>query len=197
MNLLKIFTPIGLLGTCLFFYHYDGMSSRKSIDLAPYFRIDTKDLKEVQEEVFRSEQSTTRQDSIRTSKSLNDIRFAGWDKSDWLDNEYIRTLRKYLDDYNSGKISNKDLDPYKEQIKGKFVVDDIRPDLLGGVFIRITFLDMPDRIFGSWIYSSVDEEKGVVESYELHSISIEEGRTHMTKEEILQIVKEVPELKLW
>ena len=56
---------------------------------------------------------------------------------------------------NSGVLSS-------EKIKGKFVVDDIRPDLLGGVFIRITFLDMPDRIFGSWIYSSVNEEKGVV-----------------------------------
>ena len=102
-----------------------------------------------------------------------------------------------MDDYNSGKISNADLDPYREQIKGKFVVGDIRPDLFGGVFIRITFLDMPDRIFGSWVYSSVDKEKGVVESYEVHSISIEEKRTNMTKDEVLQLVNEVPELKLW
>ena len=55
-------------------------------------------------------------DTIGTRKTLNDIRFDGWERSDWLDNEYIRTLRKYLDDYNSGKVSNTNLDPYKEQI---------------------------------------------------------------------------------
>lgn len=75
-------------------------------------------------------------------------------------------LRKYLDDYNAGKVSNSDLAPYKEQIRGKFVVDDIEPYLLGGAFIRSTFLDMPDRVFSAWIYSNVDEKKEVVESYE-------------------------------
>ena len=50
-------------------------------------------------------------------------------------------------DYNSGKVSNANLDPYKKQVKGKFVVYDINPYLLGGVLIRITFLDMSDRVF--------------------------------------------------
>lgn len=137
------------------------------------------------------------EDTIGTRKTLNDIRFDGWERKDWLDNEYIRTLRKYLDDYNSGKVSNANLDPYKEQIKGKFVVYDINPYLLGGVLIRITFLDMPDRVFSSWIYSNVDEQKEIVESYEFRSISIEEETTGMTKEDILQAVKEMDGLKLW
>ena len=98
---------------------------------------------------------------------------------------------------NNGKISNSNLDPYKEQIKGQFVVYDINSYLLGGVLIRITFLDMPDRVFSSWIYSNVDEQKEIVESYEFRSISIEEETTGMTKEDILQAVKEVGELKLW
>lgn len=88
-------------------------------------------------------------DTIGTRKTLNEIRFAGWKRSDWLDNEYIRTLRRYLDDYNKGIVSNPDLDPYKEQIKGLFVIYDIIPYLLGGAFIRITFLDMQDRVFCS------------------------------------------------
>ena len=91
-------------------------------------------------------------DTISSGKTLNDIRFKDWDRNDWLDNEYIRTLRKYLDDYNSGKVCNANLDPYKEQIKGQFVIYDITPYLLGGAFIRITFLDMPNRVFSSWIY---------------------------------------------
>ena len=98
-------------------------------------------------------------DTISSGKTLNDIRFKDWDRSDWLDNEYIRTLRKYLDDYNSGKVCNANLDPYKEHIKGQFVVYDINPYLLGGAFIRITFLDMPNRVFSSWIYSEVNEKR--------------------------------------
>lgn len=136
-------------------------------------------------------------DTIGTRKTLNEIRFDGWERSDWLDNEYIRTLRKYLDDYNNGIVSNPALDPYKEQIKGQFVVYDINPYLLGGALIRITFLDMPDRVFSSWIYSNVDEKKEMVESYEFRSISIEEETTDMTKEDILQAVKEMEGLKLW
>ena len=137
------------------------------------------------------------EDTGGTRKTLNDIRFDGWERKDWLDNEYIRTLRKYLDDYNSGKVSNTNLDPYKEQIKGQFVVYDINSYLLGGALIRITFLDMPDRVFSSWIYSNVDEKKETVESYEFRSISIEEERTDMTKEDILQAIKEMDGLKLW
>lgn len=136
-------------------------------------------------------------DTIGTRKTLNEIRFDGWERSDWLDNEYIRTLRKYLDDYNNGIVSNPTLDPYKEQIKGQFVVYDINPYLLGGALIRITFLDMPDRVFSSWIYSNVDEKKEMVESYEFRSISIEKETIDMTKEDILQAIKEMEGLKLW
>lgn len=135
--------------------------------------------------------------TISTGKSLNDIRFDDWERSDWLDNEYIRTLRKYLDDYNKGIVSNTNLDPYKEQIKGQFVIYDINPYLLGGAFIRITFLDMPNRVFSSWIYSEVNEDKEIVESYEFRSISIEEETTDMTKEDILQAIKEMNGIKLW
>ena len=56
---------------------------------------------------------------------------------------------------------------------------------------------MPDRVFSSWIYSNVDEKKETVESYEFRSISIEEERTDMTKEDILQAIKEMDGLKLW
>lgn len=146
---------------------------------------------------FISDTTMQAEDTIGKQKTLNDIRFDGWERSDWLDNEYIRTLRRYLDDYNNGKVSNANLGPYKEQVKGKFVVYDITPYLLGGVLIRITFLDMPGRVFSSWIYSNVDEQKEIVESYEFRSISIEEETTGMTKEDILQAVKEMEGLKLW
>ena len=100
--------------------------------------------------------STLQTTDTITQRTLNDIRFEGWERNEWLDNEYIRTLRKYLDDYNNSIVSNPVLDPYKEQIKGQFVVYDINSYLLGGALIRITFLDMPNRVFSSWIYSDVD-----------------------------------------
>lgn len=148
----------------------------------------------LKQDIDRTLQTT---DTISSGKTLNDIRFKDWDRSDWLDNEYIRTLRKYLDDYNSGKVCNVNLDPYKEHIKGQFVVYNINPYLLGGAFIRITFLDMPNRVFSSWIYSEVNEDKEIVESYEFRSISIEEETTDMTKEDILQAIKEMDGIKLW
>ena len=55
-------------------------------------------------------------------ETLNDIRFAGWGNNEWVDNEYIRTLRNYLDEYNSGRIQDARLDEYKDYIKGKFVI---------------------------------------------------------------------------
>ncbi len=136
-------------------------------------------------------------DTISTRKSIYEIRFGGWTKKDWLDNEYIRTLRKYLDDYNAGKISNPDLDPYKEEIKGKFIVGIIEPSDYGGVLIRITFLDAPRRIYTCMIYSYVDEEKQTVDGYELRYIYREEGEIDNTKEDILRSVEKYPELKLW
>lgn len=141
--------------------------------------------------------STLQTTDTITQRTLNDIRFEGWERNEWLDNEYIRTLRKYLDDYNNSIVSNPVLDPYKEQIKGQFVVYDINSYLLGGALIRITFLDMPNRVFSSWIYSDVDEKKEIAESYEFRSIAIEEERTNMTKEDILQAIKEMEGLKLW
>ena len=41
-----------------------------------------------------------------TRETLNDIRFAGWGKKEWADNDYIRAVRRYIDDYNNGKIKD-------------------------------------------------------------------------------------------
>ena len=130
-------------------------------------------------------------------KSANDIRFAGWGKEEWADNEYIRSVRKYLDAYLKGEVTDPDLDAYKEYIKGKFVIADIQPCLTGGLLIYFNFFDTPERIFSSWVYSFVDMEKEVVTGYECRSIKLEEYQMDVTQEEILQFLKECPEHKLW
>ena len=55
----------------------------------------------------------TTKDTENGQVPLNDIRFAGWTKKEWADNDYIRAVRKYIDAYNSGKIKNPDLDEHK------------------------------------------------------------------------------------
>lgn len=121
-------------------------------------------------------------DSISDGKSLNDIRFANFQKKDWLDNEYIRTLRQYLNSKN----------------EGQFVLCNVQPYLLGGLFIQIVFLDRPDDVYTSWVYSDVDVEKGIVTGYQVRQFKKEEDyNTGLTKEQILQQIKEHPELKIW
>ena len=130
-------------------------------------------------------------------KSLNDIRFAGWTEKEWLDNEYIRTLRKYLDAYLNGEKSNLHLDEYKEDIKGKFIIANIEPYLLGGTFIQFSFIEKPNKVFSVWVYSEVDEKTKIISNYDCRGLRLEEYESGLTKEEILQISAEHPELKLW
>ena len=62
--------------------------------------------------------STYEDDSIANGKSLNDIRFANFTDKDWLDNEYIRTLRVYIDAFVNGKVKDDELELYKSDVKG-------------------------------------------------------------------------------
>ena len=130
-------------------------------------------------------------------ESLNDIRFAGWGKKEWVDNEYIRTLRKYLDAYNSGKIEDTRLDEYKDYIKGKFIIADIQPYIAGGAYISIIFYDNPDKIFSAVVYGYVDEKTKKVTNYEYRSLDLTHSGYDVTQEEIHQFLKECPEHKMW
>lgn len=139
---------------------------------------------------------TTPSDTL-PNKSLNDIRFAGWTDKEWLDNEYIRALRKHLDAYNKGKIIDIHLDEYKEDIKGKFVIGNIEPYIFGGAFIQFCFIEKPNKIFSVWVYSDVDVKTEAISNYECRRLKQEDFEIDFTKEELLQITKEHPEIKLW
>jgi hypothetical protein len=133
-----------------------------------------------------------------TVEPLNDIRFGGFQEKDWLDNEYIRTLRRYMDDVHSGKERNEGLEPYKQELGGKFVVWNVEPYLAGGLLINFVFVDWPEKMLTSSVYSFVNEDTKTVTGYTVRSVIVdEETNTELTKEEILQVVAEHPELKLW
>ena len=148
-------------------------------------------------EVALKDDSIQEDDSIGNGKGLNDIRFANFTDKDWFDNEYIRCLRKYLDDYNRGKIKDKDLDPYKRIVRGKFVIGSVEPFIMGGLFIRFMFVENPEDIFSVWVYSSVDMETETILGYSVHGIKHDEEKSGFTKEEVLRLLKEHPEQKAW
>ena len=156
---------------------------------------------ESDDKTVESEIQTELEDTVSVEKnlgkSLNDIRFAGWTDKDWLDNAYIRELRKHVDAYLDGQMPNRYPEDYKEYVKGKFAIVNIEPYLMGGVFIQFCFIENPSKIFSAWVYSDVDEEKEKVLGYYCKSIQLEEYTMDLTKEEILKIIEEHPENKLW
>jgi len=133
----------------------------------------------------------------KTSETLNDIRFAGWGKAEWVDNEYIRTVRKYIDAYNNGEITDTTLDEYKDYIQGKFIIGDIQPWIAGGALIYIIFCEKPDKMFYSIVYSSVNVQTREVYDYQCRGIRLETNESGCTKEEIKQFLKECPEHRMW
>ena len=135
--------------------------------------------------------------NINIPKSLNDIRFGSWTKKDWYDNDYFRALRKYIDACYNGEIKNDDLEPYKSALKGKFAIGQAEPGAFGGMFIYFIFLDAPNKIFETWIYSDVDENTDTVVDYQVRGVGVSEEDSQFTKDDILSIMKEHPENKLW
>lgn len=91
----------------------------------------------------------------------------------------------------------KSLKPYKSLLKGKFVIGSAEPFIFGGMFIYLTFLDAPDKIFSTSIYSIVDVSSGTVFEYSITRFNLTEEESGITKEEILKMIKEHPENKLW
>ncbi len=127
---------------------------------------------------------------------LNAIRFEGWTDKDWLDNDYIRALRTYVDAYCRGEIKNPELDKYKSIMQSKFTVLNIEPYIAGGAFITIVFLDNPQCVFESGVHSKVDDNNRVSD-YSAHGLKLVDTECPLTKEDILEIIKEHPENKLW
>lgn len=130
------------------------------------------------------------------TKSRNDVRFGDFDEKDWYDNEYIQTLRRYLDAFNSGKIDDEGLEPYRNVVMGKFTVLNASEFLGGGMLLFVIFVDYPQNVFAAWVYSDVDRSTETVMNYYVKYFTWSDS-IDITKEEILKVVSEHPENKLW
>ena len=74
----------------------------------------------------------------------------------------------------------------------------VEPYLAGGLLIYFVFVDWPEKILTSSVYSFVNEDTKTVTGYTVRSVIVdEEINTELTKEEILEVVAAHPELKLW
>ena len=132
-----------------------------------------------------------------STETLNDIRFDGWTMKDWVDNEYIREVRRYIDAYNAGEITDPYLDEYRECIQGKFVIGDINPGLWGGAFMYIVFFNNPEKTFSVLVQSDVDVETRTISNYECYGLKMEDFDLGFSQEDIRQFLKECPEHKMW
>lgn len=138
-------------------------------------------------------------------RSLNEIRFQGWTDSDFFDNDYLRAFRQYIDAWLGGKqlseseMDPTDLEPYRQRLRGKFVVGDVEEFMMGGLLYTLIPVDDPDLALIAWIYSDVDDDNNHVGGYTVYHIAVEEG-SGLTKEAIQQFLTEFagqPMAKLW
>lgn len=178
-----------------------GCGNRHSQQVITTQSIETEITDSTAECVIKGNDIEMLQDSMNNvagGESLNDIRFGNWTEKDWCDNDYFRALRKYIDTYLQGNIVNKDLNPYKSILKSKFVIYTVEPFIVGGLFVSILFLDEPNTIFDAWIYSDVDETTRVVTDYRVKGFKARKDEySEMMKDDVLAIIKEHPENKLW
>lgn len=125
--------------------------------------------------------------SYDDEESLNKIRFDYLSNFDYGDNEYIRALRWYIDNFKNGKVKDEILQAYKKDVGGKFVVFDAYEFDHGGLIIYFFFANKPENVFVAWVYSDVDIEKKTVTSYYVMAIE---------RDENLKIPKDVFDEKL-
>ncbi|MBR3827109.1 MAG: hypothetical protein IKJ38_05300 [Alistipes sp.] len=130
-------------------------------------------------------------------ENLNDIRFKDWTEKEWLDNDYIRELRRYIDSCSMGKVADQTLLAHKEILDSKFIMGHIEPAIYGGVFIYFTFLDAPRKVFYAQVYSYVNPDTKEVDNYEVRGVFLNDEEMDYTREDLLFIVENYPEHKLW
>ena len=97
---------------------------------------------------------------------LNDLRFYGWTDDMWFDNNYLRTIRIFMDAYAAGEINQEciknneweSLEQYKDVMSSKFVAVEIEFPWLGGIMYYIVPLDNTKLVISAWVYSLLSED---------------------------------------
>ena len=148
--------------------------------------------------VVVSNEEITLKDPETANGGLNGIRFEGWEAKEWLCNNYIRSVRLYLDAYYIGLVKNEAFDKHKDAMRGKFAVCHIEPFIGGGAWLYVAFVEDPSFSLRFWVYSFVREDNPAsVEGYDVRSAEMFDEPIGLNSEELKAAVKEDPNHHLW
>ena len=168
------------------------------IDVARYRQYGLTEIETLDPFVVLADEKIVLKDPETANDGLNGIRFEGWGDEEWLNNNYIRSVRLYLDAYVLGLVKNEALDKHKLAMKGKFCICSIEPFMGGGAWMHIVFVEDPSFSLRFWVYSFVNENNPVaIEGYDVRSADLVDEPLGITTEEIKEILKRNPHYQLW
>lgn len=168
------------------------------IDVARYRQYGLTEIETLDPFVVGSNEKIVLKDPETANDGLNGIRFEEWGDKEWLNNNYIRSVRLYIDAYNLGLVKDEELDKHKAALKGKFCICSIEPFMGGGAWMHIAFVDDTSFSLRFWVYSFVNESNPIaIEGYDVRSADLIDEPLGLTTEEIKDILKENPHNQLW
>ena len=165
------------------------------IDIARYRQYGLTEIETLDPFVVGSNEKIVLKDPETANDGLNGIRFEEWGDKEWLNNNYIRSVRLYIDAYNLGLVKDEGLDKHKAALKGKFCICSIEPYIYGGVWVHIAFVDDTSFSLRFWVYSFVTDN--TINGYEVRSADLIDEPLGLTTEEVKDILKENPYNQLW
>ena len=169
-----------------------------TVDVSRYRQYGLTKIDAIDPFVVGSNEKIVLKDPETANDGLNGIRFEEWGDKEWLNNNYIRSVRLYLDAYNLGLVKDEALDKHKAALKGKFCICSIEPFMGGGAWMHIAFVDDTSFSLRFWVYSFVNEsDPAAIEGYDVRGSDLVDEPLGITPEEIKDILKENPHNQLW
>lgn len=165
------------------------------IDVARYRQYGLTEIETLDPFVVGSNEKIVLKDPKTANDGLNGIRFENWGDKEWLNNNYIRSVRLYIDAYNLGLVKDEGLDKHKAALKGKFCICSIEPYVYGGAWVHIAFVNDTSFSLRFWVYSFVTDN--TISGYEVRSADLVDEPLGLTTEEIKEILKQNPHNQLW
>ena len=165
------------------------------IDVARYRQYGLTEIETLDPFVVGSNEKIVLKDPETANDGLNGIRFENWGDKEWLNNNYIRSVRLYIDAYNLGLVKDEELDKHKVAMKGKFCICSIEPYVYGGAWIHIAFVDDTSFLLRFWVYSFVTDN--TISGYEVCRADLIDEPLGISPSELKEILKENPLNTLW
>lgn len=168
------------------------------IDVARYRQYGLIAIETIDPFVVTADEKITLKDPETANDGLNGIRFEEWSDKEWLNNNYIRSVRLYIDAYNLGLVKDEALDKHKAALKGKFCICSIEPFVYGGAWIHIAFVNDTSFSLRAWVYSFVDgNNPATISGYDVRSVELIDKPLGLTTEELQDALKQSPYNTLW